>query len=64
MTKDMKQKAYREAAAILVERMGMVDMPPELTFEQQEEVREFIRTEIAGDLDAKGRARRATRGRR
>lgn len=54
MKRALKKRAYREAAALLRSDMDAVELPDDLTEEEESEMREFIRREVADQLAAKG----------
>ena len=60
MTQEHRRRAYGEAAALILRDMDTVDMPGDMTYDEQEAVREFIRTVIYESLLRK--SRRVARG--
>jgi len=53
MKRALKSRAYTEAASLLNAEMSAVDLPPDLSEEEENEMREFIRDHIVGELRAK-----------
>ncbi len=47
----LERRAYREAAALLRAEMDSIDLPPDLTEEEEDAMREFIRNTIADELE-------------
>lgn len=49
----LRRIAWAEAAAVLANAMDAIDLSPDLTIEDEEFVREFIRDEIVTHLQAR-----------
>jgi hypothetical protein len=65
MKRALKSRAYTEAAELLNAEMSAVDLPPDLSEEEENEMREFIRNQIVGELRAKSdRLAQRTRSRK
>lgn len=56
MKRALRRRAYAEAAQILTDAMSRADLPDDLTESEEDEVREFIRNHIAGELERKSGA--------
>ena len=51
---ELQKLAWREAAALLAADMDDADLPEHLSEEEEEYVREFIRTKIVAELEKRG----------
>lgn len=53
MKREVKARAYAEAARILAHQMDLIDLPEDLSEKDEDSMREFIRNNIADGLSAR-----------
>lgn len=51
----LKRRAYRFASALLANSMDAVELPEDLTEQEEDQMREFIRINISDQIAKKGR---------